>query len=363
MDLHHLVLRCTSAPTPPSFVRRGPPSLVPCPAGFYCLPPTVGNTTTPQACPPGYYCPAGTQFPNTWPCPLGTFGNASNLMNASQCTRCSPGRYCAAVGATTPTGACQVGYYCAGGATSPNPTDGVTGNLCPAGSYCPAGVSTPQLCPAGTFSPDTGAWNASSCRACPAGQYCATPGLTAPTGNCSAGYYCPADAFAGQTQPAPPAYPCPRGFYCPAGAAEPLQCDPGTYSDTARSGSCAACPAGFYCNRFSLVAGVGCPACDPFSNYTVPTRCPLGFFCPAGTALPGANPCPGHAIALGVFSHCCGAWLCVNQGWADEYDPVPQADFDIPSDSRIKPKWHPQAYSQEKVSKSANTDFSKAKFC
>lgn len=34
------------------------------------------------------------------------------------------------------TGDCRIGYYCGRGSERDDPTDGVTGNICPAGRYC-----------------------------------------------------------------------------------------------------------------------------------------------------------------------------------------------------------------------------------
>ena len=34
------------------------------------------------------------------------------------------------------TGQCKVGYYCGRGSDREDPTDGVTGDICPAGRYC-----------------------------------------------------------------------------------------------------------------------------------------------------------------------------------------------------------------------------------
>lgn len=39
-------------------------------------------------------------------------------------------------GLSVPSGECAAGFYCKGGATLPNPRDDVTGNICPAGTYC-----------------------------------------------------------------------------------------------------------------------------------------------------------------------------------------------------------------------------------
>ena len=62
-------------------------------------------------------------------------------------------------------------------------------NPCPEGHYCPAGtyVSTQFPCPTGTFYNLTMATALEDCIYCTAGSYCATPGLTNPTGLCDAG--------------------------------------------------------------------------------------------------------------------------------------------------------------------------------
>ena len=64
------------------------------------------------------------------------------------------------------------------------------GDTCPAGSYCPAGSTLPTPCPRGTFSNTEGLFNASACDFCTGGSYCASEGLTAPTGLCDPGHYC-----------------------------------------------------------------------------------------------------------------------------------------------------------------------------
>lgn len=48
-------------------------------------------------------------------------------------------------GLSVPSGECTAGFYCKGGAALPKPTDGVTGNICPVGTYCskyPASIRT-----------------------------------------------------------------------------------------------------------------------------------------------------------------------------------------------------------------------------
>eukprot|EP00062_Callorhinchus_milii_P011252 gi/632957177/ref/XP_007894331.1/ PREDICTED: putative white-brown complex homolog protein 30 [Callorhinchus milii] len=71
-------------------------------------------TATGGKCQPGYYCPEGSVGP----------------------VSCPPGAYCNDSGLAVPSGKCSAGYYCTGEATHPQTTDGVTGNICPRGSYC-----------------------------------------------------------------------------------------------------------------------------------------------------------------------------------------------------------------------------------
>ena len=62
------------------------------------------------------------------------------LKSADECTSCDPGSFCDAPGLKQRRDACDPGYVCYGGATSSSPTDGVTGELCPAGGYCLIGM-------------------------------------------------------------------------------------------------------------------------------------------------------------------------------------------------------------------------------
>lgn len=69
---------------------------------------------------PGYYCPEGAPRP----------------------IACDPGMYCANWTLAAPMGLCTAGFYCNSTSSSATPTDGVTGNLCPKGHYCPEGQCT-----------------------------------------------------------------------------------------------------------------------------------------------------------------------------------------------------------------------------
>lgn len=91
------------------------------------------------------------------------------------------------VGNTEPSGPCSPGYFCTSGAYNSTPTDGVTGNICPAGKYCESGSITGTGCPVGTFSATLGLKNSTECTDCTPGYYCGTTGLTAVSGTCWAG--------------------------------------------------------------------------------------------------------------------------------------------------------------------------------
>jgi len=96
------------------------------------------------------------------------------------------------------------------------------------------------------------------CLTCYEGKYCATAGITAPTDDCSAGYYCPE----GQTAPNPVAYQCTSPKYCPPGSGSPIECPPGFYNDENVKGNCKDCPKGSYCYAGTV------------------RDCPAGFYCP-----------------------------------------------------------------------------------
>lgn len=92
-----------------------------CPAGRPC--PYYGSTTYELGlyCAPGYYCPAGTRFPNEFPCPGGTYSDSISLTASSQCTTC-PEKYACYEGTNTltkPKVPCASGHYCPAGTSTP----------------------------------------------------------------------------------------------------------------------------------------------------------------------------------------------------------------------------------------------------
>lgn len=254
-----------------------------CPERFYC----PFNASNPLSeffvCPVGFYCPQGTQSSTEFPCPPGTYNSLPNRGNLTECNSCLGGRYCAtnALSSASGSGPCMGGYFCRLGATKPNPTDGVTGNICPSGHYCPQGSNEPLECPIGTFSPVNGSVGLADCIPCSPGEYCELPASSQSSGLCDPGYFCLSRA----TTPTPTNGVtgdfCQAGFFCPGGSNLPVPCPPGWFSSEPFASNCSQCPSGFYCTNAS----------------SDPIQCPLGYYCPEETGFDWL-PCPA-----GTFSN------------------------------------------------------------
>lgn len=135
----------------------------PCPLGFYCPP----GSSKAELCRPGNYCPRGPHYPVQ--CKAGFYNPANASVNSSACLPCPPGFYCFSKGLDSPTGPCLPGFYCSGNSTKANPDDGIMGNLCPPGHYCPRGSGQPIPCPEGFFNPTS---IRSKCEICPKNLTC-----------------------------------------------------------------------------------------------------------------------------------------------------------------------------------------------
>lgn len=273
-----------------------------CPERFYC-PFNVSNPLTEFFdCPIGFYCPQGTQTSTQFPCPPGTYNSLQNRGNLTECNPCLGGTYCAtdAIPSSSGSGQCLGGYFCILGATTPNPSDGVMGDICPLGYYCPQGSIEPLECPIGTFSPVNGTIEIDDCIPCSPGEYCEQSGLPQSSGSCDPGYFCtarsttptPTDGIVGDF--------CQAGFFCPRGSNLPLPCPPGWFSSEPFASNCSLCPPGFYCTNAS----------------SYPLQCPPGYYCPEET---GFNwlPCPAGTFsnneglsALDECIPCTGGTFC-----------------------------------------------------
>ncbi|RQX68437.1 putative GCC2 and GCC3 domain protein [Toxoplasma gondii CAST] len=241
--------------------RKSPSNL--CEEGYVCGGGAIGSRPSNKifvagdsdrfgACPPGHYCVSGTDEPT--PCSPGTYQDSGF---ASSCKPCVPGKYCGQAGLSRPSGDCAPGYYCLESAAVPNPTDGVTGGVCPAGWYCPAGSFAPKACPRGQY---TDAAAQGECKLCPTGSAC----------------------YSNSPQPSL----CPPGQICPAGSSGGTTCPPGSYLNVGGDENirhnvdfdCSPCPNGKYC-RAGLIAG----------------DCAPGYLCARGNAFAHPNALEGRA--------------------------------------------------------------------
>ena len=132
--------------------------LSPCPPGFYC----PSATPSPLACPMGHYCPEGSAMP--YPC--------------------KPGHYCSEFGSPEPTGLCDAGFFCTGGA------DHARQFSCTLGHFCPVGSVSPKACPIGTYLNLNQQDEITDCKTCPPGKYCDQLALVTPLTPCPPGRFC-----------------------------------------------------------------------------------------------------------------------------------------------------------------------------
>ncbi|CAM4616195.1 unnamed protein product [Lepidochelys kempii] len=271
-----------------------------CPAGKFCDPEVQiqdhketfsHGAIKPADCPAGYYCLSGTKAAKQYPCPEGTFSNQTGLSSSKDCRACPGGKFCADAGLLTPSGPCLPRYYCILKARVPNPVNDETGDLCPAGHFCPLGSSSPVPCPTGTFLPQSGMASHNACLPCPGGKFCQGEGLASVSGTCYAGYYCDMESTR------PDQKHCPPGSYCPKGTESPIPCGAGSlnpHSGKWHLTDCQPCPAGYFCSGLGKTAAEGlCSAgyyCPPGQTSATPLsyRCPRGFSCPAGSSIPMA---------------------------------------------------------------------------
>ena len=336
-----------------------------CPAGYFCdallasfIFTTSGHgVVVPFQCPIGYYCPNGTEYASQYPCPIGTFSSSSGVTTQEECIPCTPGSVCTEYGLTEPNGVCSPGYYCTLGASTPAPTDGVSGDICPRGYFCETASFVGSLCPAGTFSNATGLKNETQCTPCTPGMYCPSSANLGPVGPCSAGYYC----TGGATEPSPSLQSygsyCPRGHYCPTGSEQPIACSIGSYLPTTHSkvqSDCINCAPGYFCAKSGLSEVQG--PCNPGfyclggaftsqpSDGITGDVCPLGHYCPNATDTPytcregtyanvsGTDSCLGCPVgffcpAMTIEPHVCSPGFYCPSGTGLDLRPCPRGTY------------------------------------
>jgi hypothetical protein len=195
---------------------------------------------------------------------------------------------------------------------------------CTAGSYCPAGASSPLPCERGTYSNATDLVSASQCSQCKAGHFCSIGSVKATP--CAKGHYSDKD-LSHACEPCRPGtfqkhsgatecIECEPGSFCQEGSSSPLPCPAGTYSnrtDLTSEDQCTVCAAGTFCSTRSIAAtecspgsyasteGSGsCRFCEAgtyqeATSATACKRCAMGSLCPLGASLELPASCsPGQ---------------------------------------------------------------------
>ncbi|XP_077467725.1 uncharacterized protein LOC144083617 [Stigmatopora argus] len=273
----------------------------PCPTGHWCQP----GVPSPRLCPAGHYC---NVFPgddnNGWigpePCPVYTYRGPPGASSKSECIPCPPGSNCNSTG--------LVDY---------------SNHPCPPGFWC-TGYGPPIFCPAGTKRMLPGAGQPSQCEPCAGGTYCPDPQATGKPNvegiPCRASYQCSMGSSAEklcragsycEPQTADPQI-CPAGYVCAAGSPSyhlPEQLCPFPFYCPANSSSMKSCDGGtkpVNTSGFRTSKNCSCSVCEggtyrpSLSTLLECLPCPPGFFCPPGTDEYKTNPCPqGHVCPPG----------------------------------------------------------------
>ena len=235
---------------------------------------------------------------------------------------CAAGTYLKKNTSTCST--CAKGYYCSGGTFEFNisVSQGIT--ACPAGSYCPAGVSAPISCSTlggGLYT--NSAAKATAATGCyitiAASKYLSSPSETS-LADCTAGYYCAGGDFhysssatnQGRTGV------CDANTYSTGGAtaATCTACPDGMVTTgtsagyhNAKSDCKVTCSAGEFLRKNNsacetCVSGYYCPGGTygyKTSNQGV-TQCAAGTYCPAGAS--EETQCTGNTYSLAGAASC-----------------------------------------------------------
>lgn len=151
--------------------------------------------------------------------------------------------------------------------------------ICPKGYYCPQKSINPTACPQGTYNPTTMSWDAAHCLKCPPGYKCSTQALTElheTNDKCTAGYFCAESSISAQPVARDLGATPPRWGPCPVGHYCPI----GTAYPYK-------CPIGTYNDQVLQTADSACKDCaagyfgetTALSVSTCTGKCAPGYFC------------------------------------------------------------------------------------
>ncbi|OXB81275.1 UNVERIFIED_CONTAM: hypothetical protein H355_014319 [Colinus virginianus] len=301
-------------------LHKGKPAASPVLKGYFCS--GSGLLSPTGLCEAGFYCNGGAISPRPpritvsgGPCPPGHYC----VVGSSRAQPCPAGSY-------SPSWSmvqcleCPEGFYCESAST--NYTD------CPAGHYCPRNTkfATQYPCPPGTYSEALNIWDASKCQLCPPGRVCSKPGLARPDGLCMPGWFCPPGSMS--SEPVFPGnhsdYLCPVGHYCPSGSPEPIPCPSGKYQDQAGKSQCETCPAGMFCALEDHPSNFR----NSSRGVIKPMVCPAGYYCLPGTKDGHQYPCPAgtYSNKTGLRNPkeclpCPGGMFCASAGLVSPSGP------------------------------------------
>ncbi len=192
------------------------------------------------------------------PCPSGKYLATGSGTQQNDCNDCDAGSFCDDYGLTAVSGTCSAGYFCTTKAKVAKPVVESAGEygICPAGSYCEAGVAA-QPCADGTFRSAKGGELTGDCFACLEGHKCVNTGMVAVSvaTYCDNGFKC-VEGSSAQSE-------CTTDHsYCPQPTAVELVCPLGKQRVHADGNwDCIDCEVGYYC-------ALG-----------LKTVCPAGYYC------------------------------------------------------------------------------------
>ena len=283
---------------------------VPCPPGSYGARTGLLDRACSGKCKAGYYCLAGSTNSTQEICPAGKYGASSGLQSAECSGECEPGYYCPDGSTNATVHACgDPSVFCPGGSGEPQQVRRVPGHytyggedslrqaerVCEAGFYCLDGVR--HSCPRGTYGAEEGLYDTELVGIL---DGVITGGFHRYSGydGHESGYICSGL--------------CDRGYYCPVNSSSPqqIQCPPGRYGSDLGSVDehCTAdCPLGHYCPA-GTADPIKCPS-GTYGNTTGLTsascsnecweggcslnRCQEGFYCPEGSVHARQYQCGG----------------------------------------------------------------------